>query len=139
MGAFVEVELLAGALAMRLGKLTCSTSVCDSPYRPDFCVVVDSPLSVVLLVRLLVDVDPVVEEVAVPVPVPVDVLVPVVDEVLVELLAAPLVEVLLLDVLELPELSGVVRKTTERRSISMRRKIARASCERSISTWPVIE
>ena len=100
MGAFVEVELLAGALAMRLGKLTCSTSVCDSPYRPDFCVVVDSPLSVVLLVRLLVDVDPVdpvVEEVAVPVPVPVDVLVPVVDEVLVELLAAPLVEVLLLD------------------------------------------
>ena len=139
MVAFVEVELLVG---VRLGKLTCSTSVCDSPNRPDFCVDVVSPLSVVPLVRLLVDVlpvdvDPDVEEV----PVPVEVLVPVVDEVFVEPLAVllELEEVLLLDVLELSELSGVLRKTTERRSISMRRKIARANCERSISIWPIVE
>ena len=147
-GTFVDAELLAGALAMRLGKLTCNTSICDSPNRPDFCVDVDSPLLVVPPVRLLVELapvevvpdDPEVDAVPVLVPVPVEVLVPVVDEVFAELLPVVLFDdVLLLDVLEFPELSGVLRKTTERRSISIRRKIARASCERSISTWPVIE
>ena len=32
--------------------------------------------------------------------------------------------------------SAVSRNTTERRSISIRRNNARATCERSISTWP---
>ena len=92
---------------------------------PVFCVDVVSPVAVVPLVRLLVDVLPVEVAVDAPVPVvlvelPVCVEVPVGVPVLVPLVDALLLVVVLLEEVELLELSGELLKMTERRSISMR-------------------
>ena len=148
-------EFVGGAanpLFARLGKLTCNTKEVDSPNSPVFCVDADSSGDVAVLVEPL-EVLPVVELL----PVPLEVLDAPVDFPLVEGVPVPLapvfvplppavelvalvepVELLSLELLSL-ELSDDLRKTTDRRSVSIRRNKARATCERSISTCPICE
>ena len=122
----------------RLGKLKCTTRFCESPNTPVFCV---EYVSVVVVLDELLP-----EVLEVPVPLELDPLDPVVppDDELLLPDVLPVLPDVLLDELVSPELddepssvddwSGESRNTTERRSVSIRRNKARATCERSIST-----
>ncbi len=129
----------------RLGKLKCKTRFSVSPNTPVFCVeyvsvvvVLDElpvePLPEVLLPEVLL---PLVELE------PLDPVVPLEDEPLLSEVLPVLAEVLLDELVSLElddesssvdDESGESRNTTERRSVSIRRNNARATCERSIST-----
>lgn len=128
----------ANPLFARLGRLTCNTNEAESPDRPVFCVEYFSSGAVVVPVELL-------DELLLPVPLdvlddPVDDGVPEpLDPVLGVLPLAVVPVELLLELALSLELNGALRKTTERRSVSIRRNKARATCERSISTCPICE
>ena len=79
---------------------------------------------------------------------PLDPVAPLVDEPLPPDVLPVLAEVLLDELVSLElddesssvdDESGESRNTTERRSVSIRRNKARATCERSISTWPNVD